>query len=256
VNLSTGELLAKLEPLVRAAPSGLFAFDADGTLWSGDVREDVFQLAVNEGLLRDESRDALAREASTHAIEASGSASAIAARLAAAHLAGSYPERDAYAMMTWCYAGFSVEELTHLAQRAFEETRLRERLHEELAPILALARKAHVPVAVVSASPLPIVREAVRLWELDAEAVTASRAAVGAGRFLDYLAAPVPYAEAKPAALAALFANHLLLASFGDSAFDIELLLAARVGVAVRPKPALVARLAELESIVTLEPAD
>jgi phosphatidylglycerophosphatase C len=253
VNLSTGELVKMLEPLLRTTPSGLFAFDADGTLWSGDVGEDVFKLAVEQRLLRDEARAALAREASSHAIDPSGSASAIAARLSAAHFAGTYAERDAYAMMTWCYAGFTLEELTLLAQRAFAETRLGERLHAELAPILALARKARIPVAVVSASPLPIVREAVRLWDIDADAVTATRAAVASGRLLDRLAAPVPYAEAKVTALEALFPKHVLLASFGDSAFDLELLRAARVGVAVRPKPALAARLEELASIATLD---
>jgi phosphoserine phosphatase len=67
------------------------------------------------------------------------------------------------------------------------------------------------------------------------------------------LASPVPYAETKPVALRALMGEGELLASFGDNVFDIELLRAARMGVAVRPKPALRVRLAELSGVVVLE---
>jgi len=126
-------------------------------------------------------------------------------------------------------------------------------LYSELAPILRFAREAGVRVAVVSASPLPIVREAVRAWGIDGEAVAASRPALASDVILDHLAAPVPYAETKPPAVKALAPNHELLASFGDNVFDIELLRAAKVGVAIRPKPALRTRLAELPSIVLLE---
>ena len=254
MNVSGNQLLEMLAPLVAATPRGLFAFDADGTLWSGDVGDDVFHEAVTSELLRDDARDALAREASAHRIETTGSPSSIAARLFAAYLAGSYPERSAYALMTWCYAGFSLSELNALARRTFEKTGLTQRLHLELAPILRFAREAGVRVAVISASPLPIVREAVRAWGIDGEeAVAASRPALTSDVILDHLAAPVPYAEAKPPAVKALAPNHELLASFGDNVFDIELLRAAKMGVAVRPKPALRARLAELPGIVLLE---
>jgi hypothetical protein len=49
------------------------------------------------------------------------------------------------------------------------------------------------------------------------------------------------------------------LASFGDSAFDLEMLLAARVAVAVAPKPELRAKLGELypsSSARTCNPLD
>lgn len=254
--VSASRLLETIGPLAAATTTGLFAFDADGTLWSGDVGDDVFHWATKNDLLRTEALDALAREARAHAVDPTGSPSAVAARLFDAYLAGSYPERSAYALMTWCYAGFTVPELRALARQAFEKTQLARRLHGELAPILSFARDAGVRVAVVSASPLPVVREAVRLWELAEDAVIATAAALDSETILDHLAGPVPYAETKPRALRAAFPNNELLASFGDNVFDIELLVAARVGVAVRPKPALRARLAGLSGIMCLEPHD
>jgi phosphoserine phosphatase len=251
--VSSKRLLETLAPLATATANALFAFDADGTLWSGDVGDDVFHEAVTSGLLREEARDALAREASAHGLETAGSSSAIAGRLFAAYHAGKYPERSTYELMTWCYAGFSSDALTALARRTFEQTGLATRLHAEIAPILRFAREAGVRIAVVSASPLLIVREAVRAWGLEGDAVAASCPALAADVILDHLAAPIPYAETKPHKLKALAPEHELLASFGDSAFDIELLCAARVGVAVRPKPALRARLADLPGILLLE---
>jgi phosphoserine phosphatase len=98
-----------------------------------------------------------------------------------------------------------------------------------------------------------VVRAAVELWSIGAEHVTASRAAEEAERILPRLASPVPYAEAKPVALRALVGDAQLVGSFGDNVFDIDLLRAALLGVAIRPKPALRVRLPELEGLVLLE---
>lgn len=246
-------LLLRLAELVPSAERGLFAFDGDGTLWSGDVGEDVFHHAVTRGLLREAAAEALAREAAAYQIESGGSASELAARLFAAYLAGAYPEREACAMMTWCYAGFSQSELVELARHAFAETDLADRLHRELEPILGFARETGLRVVVVSASPQLIVEEAATLWGVSASDVTASRAAFEGETIAARLASPVPYAEGKPLALRALAPDRELIASFGDNVFDIEMLRAARLGVAVRPKPALRVRLPELSGVVVLE---
>jgi phosphoserine phosphatase len=246
-------LLARLRSLSEGVENGLLAFDGDGTLWSGDVGEDVFHRAVTGGLLREDAREALEREASLHGIERGGNANELAARLFGAYLSGTYPERDVCAMMTWCYAGFSRSEMVELARHAFAATDLADRLHHELEPVHAFARDAGLRVVVVSASPQLVVEEAVALWGIAASNVTASRPAFEAERIAARLAAPVPYAEVKPIALRALAPNAELVASFGDNVFDIELLRLARLGVAVRPKPALRVRLPEVPGVVVLE---
>jgi phosphoserine phosphatase len=83
--------------------------------------------------------------------------------------------------------------------------------------------------------------------------VIACQPALDGERILPALAAPVPYAGEKPLALARATGGRGILASFGDNIFDFELLRAASLAVAVRPKPGLRARLSELVGIVVLE---
>ncbi|HEY8946382.1 MAG TPA: haloacid dehalogenase-like hydrolase [Polyangiaceae bacterium] len=250
---SAAQVIAAIGALHRADAEGVLAFDGDGTLWSGDVGEDVFHRAIAEGFLQDSARAALVREAEAHGIAADGSPSAVAQRLFDAYLARRYPERDVCAMMTWCYAGARVSELAGLTRAAFERSGLAGRLNRELEPIVSFARREGLRVAVVSASPQPIVELAAELWEIPHSDIAASRPALEGDVILPRLAAPVPYAEAKVSALDALVGAHHLLASFGDNVFDVELLTAARLGVAVRPKPALQSRLSELPGIVVLQ---
>jgi phosphoserine phosphatase len=252
LTLAAAEIVGRIRAARAAELDGVLAFDGDGTLWSGDVGEDVFHYAVSRQLLREAARQALAAEAARHGIDPGGSASALADRLFKAYVAGEYPERDVCAMMAWCYAGFSVPELDLLIEHAFEEKQLATRLTRELEPVFAFTRTEGLRVIVVSASPQPVVERAARFWNLAPGDIAACPPAVSGDSLLPYLAAPVPYAEAKLSALGALAGDHRLLASFGDNVFDIELLRAARVPVAVRPKPALRARLAEVPGVVLL----
>ncbi|HET9929190.1 MAG TPA: haloacid dehalogenase-like hydrolase [Polyangiaceae bacterium] len=254
LSIDVAALLEKLSGACAREPKPVFAFDGDGTLWSGDVGEDVFRRATRLGLLREESRAALLREAQRYAVETPdpSDANAVALRLFESYLSGGYPEREACAMMTWCYAGLELEEFTPFVRATFDEVGLRGRLHQELGPVLELARSHHAELLVVSASPQRIVEEAAALWGIPAQSVLASQPAVRDGRIQAQLARPVPYAEHKPLTLAERANLAHLVAAFGDNVFDIELLTAARVGVAVRPKAALRTRLRELTGVYVL----
>lgn len=253
-NLSARELVARLEALHAESEAAVLAFDGDGTLWSGDVGEDVFHYFTSHGLLRDEAGAALAREATSYGLDARGTPTELARRLFQAYLAEIYPERAVCAMMSWCYAGYTPAELAAHVRAALEAARLSERLHHELEPVFDFARARGVRAVVISASPTPVVEDATRLWRIAAGDIAACTAAIEGGRLAPKLAAPVPYAEDKPKALAALAGDRRLLASFGDNVFDVELLRAARLAVAVRPKPALRVRLGEVPGIVVLSP--
>jgi len=253
-NLASRDLVsARLQALLLERGDGVLAFDADGTLWSGDVGEDVFHLAVKHAALHEAAGPELARVAEQYGIPSQGNPSQIARRLFDAYLSGTFPERDVCAMMSWCYAGWSVAELRAFARRAFDETNLRGRLFQGLAFVFDLAKEHGIRTLVVSASPQAIVEEAVAEWGLDAQDVVACRPALEGDVILPALAAPVPYAGEKPTALARATGGRGILASFGDNVFDFELLRAARLAVAVRPKPGLRARLSDLSGIVVLE---
>jgi phosphoserine phosphatase len=244
-----------IERLRRArveGPAGL-AFDADGTLWSGDVGEDVFELACRDGLLRDAPVEGLSRVAHAHGLSVDGTASELAERLYAAYRRGALAELLTCELMTWSYAGWSTGELRDWARRALTERNLQDRVRHVLAPVFEFAESEGLRVIVVSASPEVIVMEALRIAEIRVTEVAAARPEIRDDRIQPALAAPVPYGPQKPVEGARLLGPCDWLGSFGDNVFDVDMLRAARVGVAVFPKPALVARLGELANTVVLD---
>ena len=106
LTLAPERLIAELTALVGDAdPRGIvMAFDGDGTLWSGDVGEDLFHAAMRDAFLLADAREMLLAEAARFSIplsdaEARGDANVIARALFASYLAGVYPERETCGMI-------------------------------------------------------------------------------------------------------------------------------------------------------------
>jgi phosphoserine phosphatase len=244
-----------VERLARArapGPAGI-AFDADGTLWAGDVGEDVFEAACHEGFVREEPREALEGVCATHGLSVKGSPSDLAWRIFTAYRNGAIPELLTCEVMTWTYAGHSVEALVDFARDALRARKLQDRVRRALEPVFEFAAREDIRTVVVSASPEVIVAEALSIAGVTVAALKGARPVVGDGVIQPRLSGRVPYGPEKPIAGRELLAGCDWLGSFGDNAFDVEMLRAARIGVAVHPKPALAARLGELSNIVVLE---
>src|SRR4030095_2571640 len=103
--IGTRELLQRLE-LARTGGASAIAFDADGTLWSGDIGIDAFVLAIENGALREEAAEELSKRAQMHGVSAGRTPSKQAALILKAFRAGRFPEREAFELMTTCYAGY------------------------------------------------------------------------------------------------------------------------------------------------------
>ena len=224
------------------------AFDGDGTLWSGDVGEDLVRAAIRESFLLDAAVPNLRAEAARYRIQlgAAEDANSIVRTLVAAYLAGQYPERETCAMMTWCYAGRSLVELEAFAALVLRDEDLPGRLNGELLPIVEWCDRVGVRRVLVSASPRVIVEQAGGMRGFAPGNIAAATPALAAGRILPQMDGAVPYAEAKLTAGRALFGDARWLAAFGDNVFDIDMLTTAEVGIAVRPKPKLERELAAL----------
>jgi phosphatidylglycerophosphatase C len=251
VTVAANELIDELSStLGDADPAGVvLSFDGDGTLWSGDVGEDLMREALSQQFLQEEALPALRQEAERHRVALDGAhdANAVAGTLVAAYLAGQYPERETCEMMTWCYAGRTLAEVQALAASVLVEEELSARLHDELQPILEWSRGRGLRSVLISASPRAIVEPAAALWGFAPGDVAAATPAIEGGRVLPRMASPVPYAENKLRAGRALFGNARWLAAFGDNVFDIDMLTTAEVGVAVRPKPKLASEVLALK---------
>lgn len=246
------EVIEWLERARSHGPSAM-AFDADGTLWSGDVGEDVFEFAYENGLVREAARAELEHLASAHGVRTAGTPSDLARELHAAYRRGNVDERLTCEIMTWSYAGFTLEELRAMARSAFDRRGLAARVRAALAPIRTWAEREGVRVIVISASPAAVVTEALDFAGIPVFGVAGAVPEMDGDRILPRMAAPVPYAAHKRTAGLPLIGAHDWLASFGDNSFDVDLLRAARVRVAVFPKPALLERLGEIEDALVLE---
>jgi phosphoserine phosphatase len=250
---SPDEILARILDAARARPGGVAATDGDGTLWSGDVGEDVFLAFIERGRVAPPAAEAIAREAREHGLDATGPAIAVARRIYDAYVAHRFPEERVCELMTWCFAGWTREELTAFARAVAARARVVERLHEELGEVLAGVRDAGIEIVLVSASPRAIVEAAARFVDgvTFAHVVAATPRWNGSAMMPD-VERPIPYGPGKVRGLRAAIGAREIYAAFGDNAFDVSMLGEASVPVAVRPKDALRARAGEVPALVEL----
>lgn len=229
----------------RLAAHGAVAMASDGdhTLWRGDVGEALFEMAVDGGRLRPEAARHLASEAHTWGVAVEGDdPNAIGEALLEAHRAGRYPPQPAFAMMAWAFAGWPTGELDAYCEEFLDRFGFEERKRASLAPALTWAAEHDVPFWLVSASPLFVAAAAAVRLGLPKERVVAMTPAVEGGVVMPYLAVPATYGAGKPARLAE-HTDAQLLAGMGDSDYDVALMEAAAIAVAVGTKPSLLKRL-------------
>jgi len=235
--VSSDEIVARLGG--EAPKDAIIAFDADGTLWSGDIGIDTFEMLLAERAIREAALPALREEAESAQLRLADDANDQARILYEAFQKETYPEERAFSMMAWAFAGYLPEEVRAFAARVVEQVGLRDRLHGEVLPVLRWAEKYALPLYVVSASPELVVRTAVQTLDLPFEDVFAMSPAMDGDRIAPRIHPPATYGAGKTAALQKGVPGAKLWGAFGDSVFDLAMLRAARIRVAVRPKPEL-----------------
>jgi phosphatidylglycerophosphatase C len=249
--VTSEDVIARLDARTGAGP---LAVDADGTLWSGDIGIDAFTTLLEEKRIRPAALNALNDEARHLHLPAATDPNDQAKRLYDEFESGNFPEDRAFGMMAWSLAGHSPGEAQAFAREVVERKQLASRLHGELVPVLRWAARKGVPLYVVSASPEWLVTQAVEQLRLPVTGVLAMKVAEGEGTMLPFLSGPVTYGQGKLTALRAVIGQNRLLGAFGDSGFDVPMLGQAEIAVAVRPKPDLRARAAQVSGLLELEP--
>jgi phosphatidylglycerophosphatase C len=254
VNLQNADQVwARIEAAARATGGGVVASDGDGTLWSGDVGEDLFHELVERGAIADAALEALRREAREHDLSDAGAGPDVARRIYAAYREGHFPEERVCEVMTWCFAGWTRSRVEAFARDVVDRCGLEARLHGEVLHVLARARAAGIKTLLVSASPLAVVVAAGARVGFAADEVVAARARFDGDVMLPEVERPIPYGPGKVSRLLERIGpGGTLYAAFGDNAFDVALLASARIGVAVRPKPQLRQRAHEVTGLVEL----
>jgi phosphatidylglycerophosphatase C len=250
---AVADVIARLERLVARRRGGALAFDADGTLWSGDVGDDFFRGALAEGRIEPPADEAIRSLAVEFGVVAPRGGVPLAAAVYDAYIRGEVPEDRVCEMVAFVCAGWTTEEVASFAGRVARSGKLCDRLHAEVMTVLSWAREEKVEAFVVSASPLAMVVEGARPLGFDAEHIVAVTSIVeGGGVLTAGIDRPIPYNSGKVSRLYERLGSRPLYAAFGDNVFDIPLLRAAEAAVAVRPKPRLVDRAGEVPGLVRL----
>jgi protein phosphatase len=252
--LDLAAVLDRLEAARSQHPDGVIAFDADGTLWSGDVGEDFFHALIARQAIRDQARDELVANAHEFSvkIDLGAAPTDVARALYDAYIEGRYPEERTCEMMTWACAGWTKGEIARHCKGVVEVGRLSSRIHEEVRGVLEWARKSKVRVLVVSASPREIVETAAQKLGIKGLDVVASTGLYEGEVMIPKAERPIPYADGKVTALRKVIGNKAILGAFGDNAFDLAMLSQAMVAVAVRPKERLRKLTGELPGLIEL----
>jgi phosphatidylglycerophosphatase C len=252
---SADDVWARIEALAREQPGGVVATDGDGTLWSGDVGEDLFHAFLDHGHAEPPAIEAFRHIARDYDLSDAGTGTDIARRIYSAYVAGSYPEERMCELMTWCFAGWTRSSLQEFTRDVIDRVDLPGRLHGEVHTVLERSRASGIEAVLVSASPLAVVLEAGRRVGFGEGHVVAARPRYEGDVMLPGVEAPIPYGPGKVSRLRELIGQgRPLYASFGDNAFDVPLLAGATVPVAVRPKARLRARAGEVSGLVELAP--
>lgn len=233
------EIFQIIASLASAYPDGYVAFDADGTLWSGDIGDDLFHAIVEGDAIRDEGKEAIEREARAAGVRVGPTVSDTARAIEAAYLAGGYPEERFLELTAWALAGSTAREVDAFCRDVLARAKLSERVQPETIAVMDRLRGAGVEIMVVSASPRALVELSVASFGVEASHVVATTPIFEDGVMLPEVVRPIPYGPGKVFALRALESRRALLAGFGDNHFDAPMLREAEIAVAVRPKPKL-----------------
>ena len=250
--VSTEDVIARLAEAVT--PGAAVAFDADGTLWSGDIGIDTFEAMLERRAVRPDALPALRREAEAHGVPTPDDPAAAARALYKAFASGVYPEIRAFQMMAWVFAGYREQEARTFALEVIDAVSLAGRVHAEILPIVQWVSDRSIPLLVVSASSTIVVRAAIERLKLPVGRVIGMSAAVQKGVVAPYAVGHVTYGAGKVEALREAMEGAPLVGAFGDSGYDLPMLAEARVAVAVRPKHELRARSAACPGLVELAP--
>jgi phosphatidylglycerophosphatase C len=253
VQLETSHAVVGRISVARTArPGGVVAFDADGTLWSGDVGDDFFHGVLGEGRIEPDAIVAMQALAAAHHVMVPEGGPKLAAALYDAYREGHVPEASFCEMVAYLCSGWTHSEVEALAAKVIVRGRLPERMHAETAVVLEWLRRERVEAFVVSASPLAAVLAAVQTLGFDADHVLAVTPVEREGRFSTEVQRPIPYGSGKVTRLSQRIGARPLYAAFGDNVFDIPLLRSAEIPIAVRPKPRLIERAGEVPGLVEM----
>jgi len=232
----------QLARLLDRHDGGALVFDADGTLWTHDVGCMVFDAAREGHAFKSSAHDRLRREAALRDVPLSEGAS-VTAIVRAMELAlggGVCGEQALAEFQVWAYVDFTEKEFRSLCRDVLDQPQHAAGLHHEVLELAAFARERGAETYVVSASPRIVVEEALSGLGFRHDQIVAGDPNWASGRIDVGLGFPLPYGPEKATRGRRLLGTTTWVATFGDSAFDLDMMREAHLAVGLGQKPGLI----------------
>ena len=205
-----------IDSVIRLRPT-LAVFDCDGTLWAGDAGERFFDWELNRGVLApDVVRWARERYAE--------------------YKAGKVSEDDMCGEMVTLHKGLKEAEVIRLSKEFFEE-KFMQNIFSEMRQLISELQNSGCDIWAVSSTNEWVIGEAMKHFGIPQEKILAASVEIENGIITDRLIR-VPSGIGKPKAILEVIGRPPD-AAFGNSRWDVEMLLIARYAVAVNPNPDL-----------------
>lgn len=193
------------------------AFDCDGTLWSGDAGENFFAWEIKKGVVSPEVARAMHERY-------------------AEYKAGKVTEEDMCGEMVCMHKGLT-EAAMMAAAREFMTSAFPGRIFPEMMDLVRRLQQQGCEIWAVSSSNEWIIRAGLEQFGIDADRILAAKAHMN-GELVGESLVRVPSGAGKPKALREVV-NKEIDASFGNSRWDVEMLMMAKHAFAVNPNPDL-----------------
>jgi HAD superfamily phosphoserine phosphatase-like hydrolase len=205
-----------IDSVLRLRPT-LAVFDCDGTLWAGDAGERFFDWELNRGVLAPD----IVRWARERYAE---------------YKAGKVGEDDMCGEMVTLHKGLKEAEVLRLSKEFFEE-KFVQNIFPEMRQLISELQDSGCDIWAVSSTNEWVIGEAMKHFGIPQGKILATSVEIENGIITDRLIR-VPSGIGKPKAILEVIGRPPD-AAFGNSRWDVEMLLIARYAVAVNPNPDL-----------------
>lgn len=235
---------------VGATHRPVIATDADGTLWEGDIGDDLFVEALSHYPIGPVAREGLSRGAvEVFGTEGPADPRELALAFIAAYRSGRMSIERICDLQAESLGDRPVEEFDRLV--ATVAGRVAARIRPAVRVIVEEAERAGVAVHVVTGSLGLAVATTLRLAGLSHASASGGTLAVRDGRVLPSLVGPIPLHAGKVTALQAVGAWPPAL-GMGDGAWDSTFLRGCAVPLLVHPGAALLDAMASTAGVMIL----
>jgi len=205
-----------MQSVLRLKPK-IAVFDCDGTLWAGDAGEGFFDWELKRGLVSPE----IVRWARSRYAE---------------YKAGKVDEDTMCAEMVTLHRGLPEVQVQSAATEYFDENFVNQ-IFSEMRELIQLLKASGTDVWAVSSTNVWVIRAGMRHCGIAENKILAAAVEVENGVVTDHLLR-VPSGDGKPKAIRDVIGK-IPDAAFGNSRWDVEMLLVAGHAFAVNPNPDL-----------------